>query len=307
MGNFILLTACFTLGIVLPRLGRMPVDASRSLNAFIINVSLPALALHYIHGIGFESGLLFPAAMPVLIFAGSLLFALAGAKLFRLDRATTGCLIVVGGVSNTTIVGLPMIESWYGAERFGAAIVADQASFVVLCTVGIVIACIYSDSAASPRAIARKIALFPPVLAAFVALLLRPVPFPAELTAVLLKVGGTLTPLAMVSAGTLFSLGSLRSLLRDFAWGMAYKLLLAPALVYGLFVLALGARGEAVQIAIFEAAMPSMITAGIIAIEHKLNPPLATLLVGAAIPVSFVTLAGWWWLLRDVGGTTAMQ
>lgn len=307
MSNFILLTTCFILGMALPRLGRMPVDASRSFNAFIINVSLPALALHYIHEIRFESALFFPAAMPALIFAGSLLFALAGARLFSLDRATTGCLIVVGGVSNTTIVGLPMIESYYGAGRFGAAIVADQASFVVLCTVGIVVACIYSDSAASSRAIVRKIVLFPPVLAAFIALVLRPVPFPTELTAVLLKVGGTLTPLAMVSAGTLFGIGSMRSLLRAFAWGMSYKLLLAPALVYGLFVLAMGARGEAVQIAIFEAAMPSMITAGIIAIEHKLNPPLATLLVGAAIPVSFLTLAGWWWLLRNVGGTLAAQ
>lgn len=301
MGNFALLGLCFILGMILPRTGRMPADASRSLNAFIINVSLPALALHYIHDMHFDADLLFPAAMPALVFAGSVLFGLAGARMFSLDRATTGCLIVVGGVSNTTIVGLPMIESFYGAERFGAAIVADQASFVVLCTAGILVACIYSDQAPSARAIARKIATFPPVLAAFAALLLRPVPFPDELTTALLKVGATLTPLAMVSAGTLFQPGHVRGQLRVFTYGMGYKLLLAPALVYGLFVVALSARGNAVQIAIFEAAMPSMITAGIIAIEHKLNPPLATLLIGAAIPLSFATLAGWWWWLGDVG------
>jgi len=43
--------------------------------------------------------------------------------------------------------------------------------------------------------------------------------------------------------------------------------------------------------------MPPMITAGIIAVEHDLEPELVALMVGVGIPLSFLTLAGWWWLL----------
>lgn len=305
MGNFFLLAVCFLLGAVLTRLGRLPPNAARALNAFIINVSLPALALHYIHGLQIESELMFPFFMPPLVFAGSAAFVLILARCFRMDSSTIGCLILVGGVSNTTIVGLPMIESYYGVQSFGAAIVADQASFVVLCTIGILIACIYSNQLSSPDKIFRKIVSFPPVQAAVLALLLRPVPFPEELTTMLLKIGGTLTPLAMVSAGAMFTFDGLLGLSRDFVFGITYKLLLAPALVYVVVIMMVGARGDAVQVAVFEAAMPSMITAGIIAIEHELNPRLATLLIGAAIPISFVTLAGWWWVLQDAGGLVA--
>lgn len=54
------------------------------------------------------------------------------------------------------------------------------------------------------------------------------------------------------------------------------------------------------QVTLFEAAMAPMISAGIIAVDHRLNPPLVALMVGIGIPLSFVTLPVWWWLLRGV-------
>jgi predicted permease len=54
------------------------------------------------------------------------------------------------------------------------------------------------------------------------------------------------------------------------------------------------------RVTIFEAAMAPMITAGIIAVDHDLDPPLVSLLLGVGIPLSFLTLAGWWWLLQAV-------
>ena len=41
---------------------------------------------------------------------------------------------------------------------------------------------------------------------------------------------------------------------------------------------------------IFEAAMAPQIGAAIVAMEHKLDPPLVTLMVGIGIPLSFLTL-----------------
>jgi len=53
-------------------------------------------------------------------------------------------------------------------------------------------------------------------------------------------------------------------------------------------------------VTLFDAAMPPMITAAIIASEHDLDPELATLMVAVGLVISFVTLSGWWWMLQTV-------
>jgi predicted permease len=55
-----------------------------------------------------------------------------------------------------------------------------------------------------------------------------------------------------------------------------------------------------VQITLFEAAMGPMIGASIVAIQHRLNPPLITLLVGVGITASFLSLPVWWYVLQGV-------
>ena len=45
MNNYLLLVACFLLGILLRRSGRLPDNAAAALNGFVVNVSLPALPL----------------------------------------------------------------------------------------------------------------------------------------------------------------------------------------------------------------------------------------------------------------------
>jgi len=60
----------------------------------------------------------------------------------------------------------------------------------------------------------------------------------------------------------------------------------------------MGQRGISARISVFEAAMPVLATAGVLADEYGLNPPLANLMVGISILFSFVTMAAWWWILR---------
>jgi predicted permease len=74
---------------------------------------------------------------------------------------------------------------------------------------------------------------------------------------------------------------------------LGYKLLLAPGLIWLLYVVILDVTGTVTQVTVFEAAMAPMITAGIIAIDHDLEPRLVTLMLGIGIPLSFVTLHLW--------------
>jgi predicted permease len=125
------------------------------------------------------------------------------------------------------------------------------------------------------------------------ALLLKPVYFPDWTVSILEKLGSTLTPLALFSVGFQLHFGGLKAVVNPLASGLAYKLLLGPAIIYLLYVTLLGATGTVVQVTIFEAAMAPMITAGIIAIDHDLKPQLVGMLVGIGIPLSFVTLYFW--------------
>jgi predicted permease len=301
MPNLVLLITCFLLGIVMRRLGRFSEATPSVLNAFIINVSLPALTLLYVHELPIDRSLAYPAAMAWVLFGFGVVFFITLGRAAGWSRGTIGGLILVGGLANTSFLGLPMIETFYGEEHLGLGILIDQlGTYMVLSTLGILIAVIYAGGAASPAAVARKILRFPPFQAVLLALALKPLEYPEGLEIVLGKLGATLAPLALVSVGYQLRLGELRGRIAALSAGLAFKLVMGPAMIMALFTGALGAGGSAIQVTIFEAAMAPMIGASIVALEHKLDPPLVTLMVGIGIPLSFLTLPLWWYLLQGV-------
>jgi malate permease and related proteins len=301
MANIILLAVCLLAGVGLKKTGRFPAATPAALNAFIIHISLPALAILHIHNMKLDPSLVLTASMAWLLFGCAwALFTFAG-RVFKLDRETVGALILVAGLGNTSFVGLPMIEAYFGKEYLGVGIIADQlGSFMVLSTLGILVATFYSSGNVSPRQMARKVLMFPPFQALILALLLKPVYFPEWTMTILEKLGSTLTPLALVSVGFQLQFAGINAELKSLTLGLIYKLLLGPAIIYLLYVSLLGATGTVVQVTIFEAAMAPMITAGIIAIDHDLKPQLVGMLVGIGIPLSFVTLHFWHMFLTSI-------
>jgi predicted permease len=302
MNNFILLGTCVLLGIVLRRLARLPDNASAALNGFVINVSLPALTLAYVHALKLDASLILPALMAWVLFAIGCAFFWLVSKPLGLGRATTGGLMLTGGLANTSFIGLPMIETFYGPDYLGLGILIDQVgSYLVLSTLGILVASIYSSGReVSARAIARKIATFVPFQAFVLALVLTPFEYPQWLDDLFKRLGGTLVPLALVSVGLQLRLSQVAGRGRALAAGLLFKLVIGPALVLLLFVGLLGADGPVIRVTIFEAAMAPMIGASIVAMEHELDPPLLTLMVGIGIPLSFLTLPVWVQLLERV-------
>ena len=82
--------------------------------------------------------------------------------------------------------------------------------------------------------------------------------------------------------------------------GLLFKLALAPALILILFAGIFGVEGPVMRVTTFEAAMAPMIGASIVAMDHDLDPPLLTLMLGVGIPLSFLTLPAWLYLLTLV-------
>ena len=301
MNNLILLTLCFIAGMLLHRFKRMPVNTPAVLNSFIIQLALPALILLSVHDLKITGDIGLMAAMGWIVFALSAGFFWLLGRWLDLPRPTVGALILTGGLCNTAFVGLPMIEAYYGHQALASAIIVDQlGSSLVLSTLGITVAGIYSSGRPTVNEMARRIFLFPPFIALVIALLLIPVEYPAWLTAVLGRVSETLAPLALLSVGFQLRLGHLAGNGRNLAIGLTFKLVLVPLLLYLLYVPLLGAHGQAIQVTLFEAAMPPMVTSAILATEHDLDPPLANLMVAVGVVLSFATLTVWWWLMQGV-------
>lgn len=301
MNNLLLLILCFIAGMLLRRFGRMPDNAPATLNSFIIHLSLPALTLLYIHSLRLSGDVWLTGLMAWLLFGLSAAFFTTLGKWLAWSRQTIGALILVGGLGNTSFFGLPMVEAFYGTGGLTTAIIADQlGSFFALSVLGITVAGLYSSGRPTARTILKRIALFPPFISLCVALLLIPVDYAPWFSTLLKRLGDTLAPLALLSVGLQLRLGHIAEYKRDLAIGLGFKLLLAPLLLFVLYVPLLGAQGINVQVTLFEAAMPPMITAAIVAGEHDLNPPLANLMVAVGLLLSFITLTAWWWLLRGV-------
>jgi malate permease and related proteins len=287
MNNYLLLAACFLLGILLRRSGRLPDNAAATLNGYVVNISLPALTLTYVHSLQLNANLVLPALMAWVMFGIGCGFFWLAAKTFGFSRTTTGALSLTGGLANTSFVGLPMIETFYGPQHLGLGILIDQlGSYFVLSTLGILAASIYSSSARSVdiKAVIRKIILFVPFQAFVLALLLMPFEYPVWLGELLKRLGTTLVPIALVSVGYQLQLSHVRGKASALTVGLVFKLVVGPALILLLFAGALRADWQVLSVTVFEAAMGPMIGASIIAMDHELDPPLVTLMVGVGIP-----------------------
>lgn len=299
MAALAVLVVALLAGIVLRRIRAIPVESHRVLDVWVLDVALPALALHALHDIEFPPGVIAVIAAPWLLFGVTALILLALARPMRWDRQTYGALLLSTGLANTSFVGLPMVAAFFGAAAVPIALLADQlGSFLVLATVAVAVAAVCSGARVDAGSILRRVVTSPPLVAVVAGLALRPVTFPDWTTEALITLGATLTPVALFSVGLQLRIGYARDWRRELVAGLTLKLLVAPLIITLLYV-ALGLRGEwSVQIALFEVAMPPMVTGALLATRHGLAGPLPSLLVGIGIPLSFLTLPVWSWVLQ---------
>jgi malate permease and related proteins len=291
-----LLLLCFALGLLARRSGRFPETTSVALNAWVLNVALPALVLRVVHGLRVEPALLLSALAPWLVFLGAMAGGLWVARRGWVSPGTAGALILTAGLGNTAFVGLPMTEGLAGPEGLAVAVMADQlGSFLALSTLALLVAARLAGGRLSPRLLVMRVLLFPPLLALLTAVLLRPVDFPSWWDVTLRRLGDTLSPLALFSVGWQLRLSALHGRVRLLAVGLGYKLALAP-LMAAVVLEALGLSGLPLRVAVLQASMAPMVTGSILAGEYGLDPDLAALMVGVGVPLSFLTAPLVWQL-----------
>lgn len=303
MTNFILIGLCIVAGMIFRRSKLLPYDAHKGINAWIIYIALPAVSLHYIPHIKWSTEMLLPVAGPVLIWLGAWLYIRLYASFDKLPKPFEGGLKLVTGLSNTSFVGFPLIAAWFGEQYIGIAIIVDQVTFFLLATAGIVVAMNSSDGHTLKVGIlAKKLFSFPPFLGCIMALIL-PRLIPARsfdiLDPLFLKLAGTVGPLALFSIGLQLQFNGWKNEFKHISFALLYKLMLAPLLVLSL-ALMLGIKGDAAHITVFEAAMPTLLTSGIIAEQYKLQSRTCNLIIGIGIVLSFITTIAWYYIITSL-------
>lgn len=292
MENFVIITSFLVIGIALQYIPDFSQETGSVLNLFVIYISLPALILLKIPELIFSRELLVTAIMPwsMLLFSAGLILILA--RILSWERATTGCLLLLIPLGNTSFLGLPMVKAFFGEQAIPYALLYDQlGTFLAFATYGSLVLAIYGTKGKKPtiKSVIKKIILLPPFIALLLAFILKPFPYPPTAIKLLDILASTLVPVVMVAVGFQLKLRLSKKVRSQLFIGLAIKLIATPLAALFLCKIA-GLNGEAVRVSIFESGMPPMVSAGALAILADLAPPLAAALVGLGIVLSFATL-----------------
>lgn len=300
---FGLLIGCFALGALARRMPSIPREAPKVLNAWVLNVSLPALVLKTVHGVALAPSVLVGAVtlwMLFLLVAGAAVLAV---KRGWASREVAGALALSAGLGNTAFVGVPLVEALGGPGAVGPAALLDQlGSFLIFSAAAVPFAMIMGGASPSAGVVLRRLATFPPFVALLLAFVLRPFAFPEGVESVLTRLGSMVTPLALASVGWQLELSGMKGQLGAMATGLVWKLLLAPAVMLGVVWLVGAPTGLEAKVAVAQAAMAPMVTAAVLATEHRLAASLSAALAALGAAMSFVTVPAWWAVLGRVFG-----
>jgi hypothetical protein len=292
MEQFLVIVTFLLIGVALKRIPAFSDQTGNVLTLFVLYVSLPALVLLKIPDLVFSQTALVPVCMPwaMVLISGALILLLS--KITRWNRPTTGCLLLLVPLGNTSFLGIPMVKAFFGDQAIPYALLYDQlGSFLALATYGSFILAVYGTGESKPglALVGKRILFFPPFIALALALLLRGLSYPSAVVTILDMLAATLVPVVMIAVGFQLTLKLPPKALSPLATGLAVKLVAAPTAALLLCAVA-GLEGEAVQVSIFEAGMPPMVSAGALSILGNLSPALSAALVGVGIVLSFVTL-----------------
>lgn len=291
---FALILAMLALGYAFQRLRVLPDNAAQTLNLVVLYVCLPAAVLRYAPRLQLEPALVGVAAVPWLLLVATMLLVHGLARWLEFRDDERAVLLLTVALGNTSFLGYPLTRALIGEHALPYAVIYDQfGAFLILSTFGLWVLARYGgDARPTARGMLLRVLKFPPLWALIVGFTVMPAEPPHWIAGALQRLSDALLPLAMLTIGLSVKLALPRDELKPLATGLVLKLAVMPALAL-LLVPLLGLHGDMARTTVFESAMPSMVTAGALAISHDLAPRLAAAMVGYGLLLSLLTLPLW--------------
>ncbi len=282
--------AAFVAGWVVRATVGVPERAITVADRWVLNVALPAMVVARIGRIEVGSELVVPVASAWGVMGASACAVVVIARIAGWRRETTGALLMVAVLGNTSFLGLGVVGSVLGVDHLAAAVAYDQpGTFLALATWGAWVASRFGTGAPGWRPVVSRIVRFPPFVALLAALALRPVGLPDAAWYVLGAVGLTVAPVAMAALGARFRLRGIVDP-GPVVVGLAVKMVCAPLAVACAAAVVGGSSAVAWQASIVQASAPPMVTAGIVAVAAGLDEETTTSLVGWGTVIGLVSM-----------------
>lgn len=278
-------------------IGGMDADTMRkAINVSVFNLFLPALCIKVIYtaNLGTEAILVPITAwftIFILLCMGLIIYWILE-KIWKIQPAQKGALILGAAFGNVTYLGLPVLTELYGPHAAKYALFFDlMASTPLVWTVGAALAARYGKNQdASLIDSLKKLASLPPLWAIALGLLLNlsAVTLPEFIVKTLSMFANLVVPLMIFTIGLSLDIPKVKDAYIIIP-AVVLKLAAAPFIAYAIG-LALGVQDEALASCFIEGAMPTMVLSLLIAAQFKLDVTLTAFIIVITTFLSFFTL-----------------
>lgn len=308
MSLFITVLGCLFAGLIARKIDTRAMLATPWLNGLIIYFILPCIVLTSIPDISVEPSSFFLIFAPWATYALMIPFCLWACRRMKLDLASTGAITLLCILGNTAFLGIGMVRSFLGEDAVGPAVVYDQlGSFLALCILGsVTIAICTAPSSSTPESksrikigdIIKKIISFPPFIALVVAVFIPSSNNFGPFLVLMKWVGLSILPIALFVVGLQMKLSIQPEHRLPVAFALGIKLILIPLFVL-IAAVSLKISQPNFNTAVFQAAMPSMVTPAIMLISANIAPRLVSSILGTGTLVAMMSLPFWAYVLNN--------
>lgn len=293
------------LGLLVKRRGMLDDTSLGKFNSVAFRVFLPFQIFKNIYDSPLDEA--FDLRLVLFVFLGLLAaggLALLVATLSGARRDRRGVMAQGMFRGNYVLLGMPLIESLFGAAGTGLASLMIAVNIPTYNVLSVVFLELYAGGKLDVRKMLRDIATNPLIDATIVALLAKAVHLPVyalpAAESVLKSLSGVATPLCLFILGASFAPAGVKDYAKELWLTVAFKLLVIPGLA--LFTAAaIGIRGVGLGVVMMSFGAPTAVNSYTMARELGGDGDLAAGIVVIDTALSCLTLFTWIVLLQALG------
>ena len=278
------------LGYFLKRIDFLSSKDIDPFNRIVMYILLPCMIFHALYNADLS---LIPklGILPFVILFSSLITGIVSyiiLKQFNLDDKKLWSVLVTVMIANTAFMGYPVTLGIYGQDGFLRAIFCDIATLITFLSLSFVLTLKFGGSVKKSL---KKIALFPPLWAVILGIILNVlnIPIGSVLENTINYLGQGAIPLIMIALGLSIDLSAISRSKSMIAFTSVMKLLFFPFIAF-LFASQIGLINLEHTISIVEAAMPSGMMSLLLAISYNLDYELTSDCILINTVISLITL-----------------
>ncbi len=299
------LMAFMALGYFFQKRNYMGKETTRQLNIVVFRFFLSVMCAETIYKANLHEDV---EILPILVVAISipLIFIISWLIVPRFVKDKTQIPVMIQGIykANYAILGIPIAQSIYGADKIGIVSVIA----VVLVPMNNILSALifekYTGNATSLPKLLLKVLKNPLVVGCLVGIVLNlsGLKIPTWImSGIVSKISGLTTPLSMIALGASFDFSHIRKYRVHLTWALIARLIITPAILVPASIL-LGIRSTGLVAILIYAAAPNAVNSYSTAVAMGGDADLANEIVALSSIFSMVTMFGWFVLVGSLVG-----